>query len=144
LDKEIKETSNRLNVTSVPKEEEEDEIQVDDLVIEMLDIAYEDIGSKVQEISTKIMLEDYSDSGEINNKMYFILEILENLINSLQEKDIVAVYTEFANTKTNIQMLDELIALHRTSLKSDLVRLLFEFIEDVGFFLDSVDRIITL
>ncbi|MHA1866281.1 MAG: hypothetical protein ACTSWZ_07230, partial [Candidatus Heimdallarchaeaceae archaeon] len=64
LDKEIKETSNRLNVTSVPKEEEEDEIQVDDLVIEMLDIAYEDIGSKVQEISTKIMLEDYSDSGE--------------------------------------------------------------------------------
>ncbi|GAG89567.1 unnamed protein product [marine sediment metagenome] len=41
-------------------------------------------------------------------------------------------------------MLDELIALHRTSLKSDLVRLLFEFIEDVGFFLDSIDRIISL
>ena len=117
---------------------------VDELVVEMLDIAYEDIASKAQEISTKIMLESYSESGDINNKMYFILEILENLLSTLQEKDIIGIYTEFANTKTNIQMLDELIALHRTSLKSDLVRLLFEFIEDVGFFLDSIDRIITL
>jgi hypothetical protein len=90
------------------------------------------------------MLDNYSESGDINNKIYFVLEILENLLNSLQEKDIIGVYTEFANTKTNIQMLDELIALHRTSLKSDLVRLIFEFMEDVGFFLDSIDKIITL
>jgi hypothetical protein len=41
-------------------------------------------------------------------------------------------------------MLDELIALHKTSLKSELVRLLFEFIEDISFFLDSIDRIISL
>jgi len=144
LDEEIKETSLRLEVSEVPTEEKPDEIMVDELVVEMLDIAYEDIASKAQEISTKIMLESYSDSGDINNKMYFILEILENLLGTLQEKDIIGIYTEFANTKTNIQMLDELIALHRTSLKSDLVRLLFEFIEDVGFFLDSIDRIITL
>ena len=144
LDEEIKETKNRLDVTEVPTEQKPDEIMVDDLVVEMLDIAYEDIASKAQEISTKIMLDSYSESGDINNKMYFILEILENLLSTLQEKDIIGIYTEFANTKTNIQMLDELIALHRTSLKSDLVRLLFEFIEDVGFFLDSIDRIITL
>ncbi len=144
LDEEIKETTHKLEVSEVPTEEKPDEIMVDDLVVEMLDIAYEDIASKAQEISTKIMLESYSESGDINNKMYFILEILENLLSTLQEKDIIGIYTEFANTKTNIQMLDELIALHRTSLKSDLVRLLFEFIEDVGFFLDSIDRIITL
>lgn len=144
LDDEIKTTTDRLEISTKPIEHEEDELQIDDLVIEMLDIAYEDIGSKVQEISTKIMLEEYSESGDINNKMYFILEILENLLSNLQEKDLVGVYTEFANTKTNIQMLDELIALNRTSLKSDLVRLLFEFIEDVGFFLDSIDRIISL
>jgi len=144
LDEEIKETTSRLEVSEVPTEKKPDEIMVDELVVEMLDIAYEDIASKAQEISTKIMLESYSESGDINNKMYFILEILENLLSTLQEKDIIGIYTEFANTKTNIQMLDELIALHRTSLKSDLVRLLFEFIEDVGFFLDSIDRIITL
>lgn len=144
LDAEIKDTTKRMELSVVPSEQKADEIQVDDLVIEMLDIAYEDVASKAQEISTKIMLDNYSESGDINNKIYFVLEILENLLHSLQEKDIIGVYTEFANTKTNIQMLDELIALHRTSLKSDLVRLIFEFIEDVGFFLDSIDRIITL
>ena len=144
LDEEIKETTKRLEISEVPSEKKPDEIMVDELVIEMLDIAYEDIATKAQEISTKIMLESYSESGDINNKIYFILEILETLLSTLQEKDIIGIYTEFANTKTNIQMLDELIALHRTSLKSDLVRLLFEFIEDVGFFLDSIDRIISL
>ena len=144
LDEEIKETTRRLEVSDVPTEEKADELLIDDLVIEMLDIAYEDIATKAQEISTKIMLESYGESGDINNKIYFILEILENLLSTLQEKDIIGIYTEFSNTKTNIQMLDELIALHRTSLKSDLVRLLFEFIEDVGFFLDSIDRIISL
>ncbi|GAH51240.1 unnamed protein product [marine sediment metagenome] len=69
---------------------------------------------------------------------------MENLLSSVQERDIIGVYTEFANTKTNIQMLDELIALHKTSLKSELVRLLFEFIEDISFILDSIDRIISL
>jgi uncharacterized protein YwgA len=144
LDEEIKITTKRLEVSEVPSEQKADEMEIDELVTEMLDIAYEDIASKAQEISTKIMLEDYSESGDINNKIYFILEILENLLGVLSEKDIIGIYTEFANTKTNIQMLDELIALHRTSLKSDLVRLLFEFIEDVGFFLDSIDRIISL
>ena len=144
LDEEIKTTTKELDVTEVPMEQQSDELYIDELVIEMLDIAYEDIASKAQEISTKIMLEDYSESGAINNKMYYIFEILENLLSALQEKDLIGIYTEFANTKTNIQMLDELIALYRTSLKSDLVRLLFEFIEDVGFFLDSIDKIVTL
>ena len=144
LDEEIKITTRKLEVADIPNEQKADEVEVNELVSEMLDIAYEDIASKAQEISTKIMLEDYSESGDINNKIYFVLEILENLLGSVQEKDIIGVYTEFANTKTNIQMLDELIALHRTSLKSDLVRLLFEFIEDVGFFLDSIDRIVSL
>jgi uncharacterized protein YwgA len=144
LDEEIKETTRKLEIEDIPNEQKADEVEVNELVSEMLDIAYEDIASKAQEISTKIMLEDYSESGDINNKIYFVLEILENLLSSVEDKDIIGVYTEFANTKTNIQMLDELIALHRTSLKSDLVRLLFEFIEDVGFFLDSIDRIISL
>ncbi|MHA1952405.1 MAG: hypothetical protein ACW96U_00470 [Candidatus Heimdallarchaeaceae archaeon] len=144
LDEEIKITTKRLEVSEIPTEQKADEMEIDELVSEMLDIAYEDIATKAQEISTKIMLEDYSESGDINIKIYFILEILENLLGVLAEKDIIGIYTEFANTKTNIQMLDELIALHRTSLKSDLVRLLFEFIEDVGFFLDSTDRIISL
>ena len=144
LDEEIKETTKKLEVSDVPIEEKADELLIDDLVIEMLDIAYEDVATKAQEISTKIMLESYAESGDINNKIYFILEILETLLSTLQEKDIIGIYTEFSNTKTNIQMLDELIALHRTSLKSDLVRLLFEFIEDVGFFLDSIDSIISL
>jgi len=144
LDEEIKETTKKLEVSDVPIEEKADELLIDDLVIEMLDIAYEDVATKAQEISTKIMLESYGESGDINNKIYFILEILETLLSTLQEKDIIGIYTEFSNTKTNIQMLDELIALHKTSLKSDLVRLLFEFIEDVGFFLDSIDSIISL
>ncbi|MBY8999360.1 MAG: hypothetical protein KGD64_00415 [Candidatus Heimdallarchaeota archaeon] len=144
LDEEIKDTTYRMEVSTVPTEQRADEMNVDEIVIDMLDIAYEDIATKAQEISTQIMLDNYSESGDINNKMYFILDILENLLTSVQEKDIIGVYTEFANTKTNIQMLDELIALHKTSLKSELVRFLFEFIEDISFFLDSIDRIISL
>ncbi|MHA1550378.1 MAG: hypothetical protein ACTSQC_00345 [Candidatus Heimdallarchaeaceae archaeon] len=144
LDEEIKDTSNRMEVSTVPTEQTADEMNIDGIVIDMLDIAYEDIATKAQEVSTQIMLDNYSESGDINNKMYFILDILENLLSSVQERDIIGVYTEFANTKTNIQMLDELIALHKTSLKSELVRLLFEFIEDISFFLDSIDRIISL
>lgn len=144
LDEEIKDTSNRMEVSTVPTEQRADEMNIDGIVIDMLDIAYEDIATKAQEVSTQIMLDNYSESGDINNKMYFILDILENLLSSVQERDIIGVYTEFANTKTNIQMLDELIALHKTSLKSELVRLLFEFIEDISFFLDSIDRIISL
>ena len=144
LDEEIKETTDRMEVSTVPTEQRADEMNVDEIVVDMLDIAYEDIATKAQEISTQIMLDNYSESGDINNKIYFILDILENLLNSVQEKDIIGVYTEFANTKTNLQMLDELIALHKTSLKSELVRLLFEFIEDISFFLDSIDRIISL
>lgn len=144
LDEEIKDTTNRMEVSTVPTEQRADEMNIDGIVIDMLDIAYEDIATKAQEVSTQIMLDNYSESGDINNKMYFILDILENLLSSVQERDIIGVYTEFANTKTNIQMLDELIALHKTSLKSELVRLLFEFIEDISFFLDSIDRIISL
>ncbi len=144
LDEEIKDTSNRMEVSTVPTEQRADEMNIDGIVIDMLDIAYEDIATKAQEVSTQIMLDNHSESGDINNKMYFILDILENLLSSVQERDIIGVYTEFANTKTNIQMLDELIALHKTSLKSELVRLLFEFIEDISFFLDSIDRIISL
>ncbi|MCK4971681.1 MAG: hypothetical protein KAS52_00020 [Candidatus Heimdallarchaeota archaeon] len=144
LDEEIKDTSNRMEVSTVPTEQRADEMNIDGIVIDMLDIAYEDIATKAQEVSTQIMLDNYSESGDINNKMYFVLDILENLLSSVQERDIIGVYTEFANTKTNIQMLDELIALHKTSLKSELVRLLFEFIEDISFFLDSIDRIISL
>jgi len=144
LDVEIKDTTNRMEVSTVPTEQRADEMNIDEIVIDMLDIAYEDIATKAQEISTQIMLDNYSESGDINNKMYFILDILENLLSSVQERDIIGVYTEFANTKTNIQMLDELIALHKTSLKSELVRLLFEFIEDISFILDSIDRIISL
>lgn len=144
LDEEIKYTTNIMEVSAVPTEQRADEMNIDEIVIDMLDIAYEDIATKAQEISTQIMLDNYSESGDINNKMYFILDILENLLSSVQERDIIGVYTEFANTKTNIQMLDELIALHKTSLKSELVRLLFEYIEDISFFLDSIDRIISL
>jgi len=144
LDEEIKDTTSRMEVSTVPVEQRADEMNIDEIVIDMLDIAYEDIATKAQEVSTQIMLDNYSESGDINNKMYFILDILENLLSSVQERDIIGVYTEFANTKTNIQMLDELIALHKTSLKSELVRLLFEFIEDISFFLDSIDRIISL
>ena len=144
LDEEIKDTSNSMEVSTVPTEQRADEMNIDGIVIDMLDIAYEDIATKAQEVSTQIMLDNHSESGDINNKMYFILDILENLLSSVQERDIIGVYTEFANTKTNIQMLDELIALHKTSLKSELVRLLFEFIEDISFFLDSIDRIISL
>ncbi|MCK5305191.1 MAG: hypothetical protein KAJ72_08065 [Candidatus Heimdallarchaeota archaeon] len=144
LDEEIKDTSNRMEVSTVPTEQTADEMNIDGIVIDMLDIAYEDVATKAQEVSTQIMLDNYDESGDINNKMYFILDILENLLSSVQERDIIGVYTEFANTKTNIQMLDELIALHKTSLKSELVRLLFEFIEDISFFLDSIDRIISL
>ena len=144
LDEEIKDTTNRMEVSTVPTEQRADEMNIDGIVIDMLDIAYEDIATKAQEVSTQIMLDNYSESGDINNKMYFILDILENLLSSIQERDIIGVYTEFANTKTNIQMLDDLIALHKTSLKSELVRLLFEFIEDISFFLDSIDRIISL
>lgn len=144
LDEEIKDTTCRMEVSTVPVEQRADEMNIDEIVIDMLDIAYEDIATKAQEVSTQIMLDNYSESGDINNKMYFILDILENLLSSVQERDIIGVYTEFANTKTNIQMLDELITLHKTSLKSELVRLLFEFIEDISFFLDSIDRIISL
>lgn len=144
LDEEIRDTTNRMEVSTVPTEQRADEMNIDGIVIDMLDIAYEDIATKAQEVSTQIMLDNYSESGDINNKMYFILDILENLLSSVQERDIIGIYTEFANTKTNIQMLDELIALHKTSLKSELVRLLFEFIEDISFFLDSIDRIISL
>lgn len=144
LDEEIKDTTNKMDVSTVPTEQRADEMNIDEIVTDMLDIAYEDIATKAQEISTQIMLDNYSESGDINNKMYFILDILENLLSSIQERDIIGVYTEFANTKTNIQMLDELIALHKTSLKSELVRLLFEYTEDISFFLDSIDRIISL
>jgi uncharacterized protein YwgA len=144
LDEEIKDTTCRMEVSTVPVEQRADEMNIDEIVIDMLDIAYEDIATKAQEVSTQIMLDNYSESGDINNKMYFILDILENLLSSVQERDIIGVYTEFANTKANIQMLDELITLHKTSLKSELVRFLFEFIEDISFFLDSIDRIISL
>ncbi len=144
LDEEIKDTTHKMEVSTVPTEQRADEMNIDEIVTDMLDIAYEDIATKAQEISTQIMLDNYSESGDINNKMYFILDILENLLSSIQERDIIGVYTEFANTKTNIQMLDELIALHKTSLKSELVRLLFEYVEDISFFLDSIDRIISL
>ena len=144
LDEEINKATKRLGISNEPLERKVDDLEVDDLIIEMLYIAYEDIMAKTQEVSTQLMVENYSEAGEINNKCYFIMDIMDKLLGSLQEGDVIGLYTEFANTRTNLQMLDELIALHRASLHSDLVRLLFEFIEDVRYLLDSIDHIVYL
>lgn len=144
LDEEINKATKRLGISNEPLEKKVDDLEVDDLIIEMLYIAYEDIMAKTQEVSTQLMVENYSEAGEINNKCYFIMDIMDKLLGSLQEGDVIGLYTEFANTRTNLQMLDELIALHRASLHSDLVRLLFEFIEDIRYLLDSIDHIVYL
>ncbi|MHA1399158.1 MAG: hypothetical protein ACTSQE_02240 [Candidatus Heimdallarchaeaceae archaeon] len=143
LDEEIEETKNRLGVEDQIKTEEK-EFEIDELVISMLEIAYEDIAIKAQEISTNIMLEDYEESGGINNQIYFILEIIECLLSALEEGDLIGICTEFTNAKTNVRMLEGKVSLYKTSLKSELVREINEFIDDIYYLLNSTDKILSL
>jgi len=145
LDEEIEKTARKLGVTEINKKKTKSkESQTDELVVEMLYIAYEDILEKTQDVSTQLLLEDFSEAGDINNKLYFITDILEKLLNCFEEEDVICVYTEFANTKTNLRMLDELIEKYRTSLQSKLVRMLFEFIDDVNFLLEAIDQLLSV
>lgn len=140
LEDEIKKISERLEVSPIKMENSEEE-EVDDLIIEMLYIAYEDIIELSQEISTELLVEDFTEAGSINNKLSFIVDMIELLLKNIEEGDIVGVYTEFANIKTNLQMLDEEIGLHRANLKAKLVTKLFRFIEDVTYLLDSINQL---
>lgn len=141
LDEEINKISERLEVSPISTEADSDEDNIDDLIIEMLYIAYEDIIDLAQEISTELLIEEFEESGTVNNKLSFIVDMIEVLLKNIEEQDTVGVYTEFSNIKTNLQMLDEEITLHRVNLKAKLVTKLFKFIEDVMYLLDSIDQL---
>ena len=52
--------------------------------------------------------------------------------------------TASSENETEPLMLDEQVALYKTSLKSELVRQISDFMDDVYYLLDSTDRIISL
>ncbi len=145
LEDELDQTKSRLGLTNLRKTDNSTGgLKVDELVISIMEIAYDDIITKAQEIATQISIEEHSESGGINNKIYYIVEILKELLVSIEDQDIIGICTEITNTQTNIQMLQELITLNRTSLKSEIVRSLFDFIEDIEYFLDSINQIVAL
>ncbi len=143
IEEEIKKAENKLEINSDEKTGKKD-FEVDELILSMLEIAYEDISSKSQSISTHLIVEELNESGEINNQIYYILNILENLLSALEEGDLIGVYTEFANTKTNVAMLNEKMNLFKISLKSELIEEIKDFIEDVNYFLLTVDKLVQI
>lgn len=144
LEEELKETKEKMNVIDAPVFQNEAETPVDEIVLSMLDIAYEDLNEQAQNITTEIALHDYEESGNINNQIYFILEMIHEMLNALTENDIIGVFTEFANIQTNIQMLHERLDLHALSLKSELIRKVQEFMGEVNYLLESIDKLIML
>ncbi len=144
LEDELKETKERLNVVDAPVFQNEAETPVDEIILSMLDIAYEDLNEQAQNITTEIAIHDYEESGNINNQIYFILEMIHEMLNALTENDIIGVFTEFANIQTNMQMLHERLELHALSLKSALIRKVQEFMGEVNYLLESIDKLIML
>ncbi|MHA1114549.1 MAG: hypothetical protein ACTSRR_00130 [Candidatus Heimdallarchaeaceae archaeon] len=138
LDEELNLIKKQLNVKD---SNDELEFEIDELVLSMFEIAYEDIYSVVEEISFNLIMEDFDESGSINTLLYYILDILESLLNALRENDLITVYTEITNIKTNLLMLKEKVALNKISLKSEITRKLGEFIDDTRYLIDSIDKV---